>query len=406
MSRILLLALLGVSLAANVWLALRAPHSTATPERVANAPAARPTAPDPAAPSPARLLATDTPRSAADLQGVAAELRAAGLPEALVQRVLQAMITEEFSRRRRAIYDFAAIPFWKTQAPNSEQSRALRALERERREMAAALGLPRSPEEIAARRRQFGDIPESKIAAIEKVQQDYNDLRQDIFEQQRTASARGQNIGAQMKLIEEEFQRDLATLLSPEEKLEYDLRSSETANRLRGQLRSLDLSEQEYRSLFTAQRAYESVTFVEGARTAEQLATTVQRWDQLQTTARGALGDERYRQYLISSQFAGRGGDSFFTERANLTVDQIQAIARMNTTISADMMREVNEPGLSADERRTRAAAVTRRYQEALTNLVGADAAKELQTRNIVSLPRPTAGGTVGLPAARLPGSN
>lgn len=85
-------------------------------------------------------------------------------------------------------------------------------------------------------------------------------------------------------------------------------------------------------------------------------------------------------------------------------VDQIQAIARMNAMLPAEMMRETNVPGLSNEERRARGSAVTQQYQDALTQFVGADTAKELMARTLVSLPRGLSSGAVGLSTVRLPG--
>lgn len=414
MNRSLLLSLLGLSLAANAGLALhsvrRATPSAGAAPSAASSPstASRPTATPATAPSAARALSTETPGNASDLRGVAAELRAAGLSEAMVHRVMQSLVAEEFSRRRRAIFDPLAVPYWKSPMPTAEQTKAMRAIDRERREMMDELGLGRSPDELLARRRQFGDLPETKISAIEKIQQDYNELRRDIFEQQRSGGSRGQNLSAQIKLIDDEQRRDIEALLSPAERLDYDLRSSETANRLRGQLRALDLTEQEYRALFAAQKSYDDGRGnVEGPRSAEQVQGDVDRWDELQAAARGTLGDERYKQYLIGSQLAGRNAEQFFAERPAITLAQIHAIARMNASLPAEMMREVNAPGLSPEERRARAGAIAQKYQDALTQLVGAEAAKEIQARNLVSLPRNIGGGNaIGLPAVRLPGGN
>lgn len=404
MNRSLLLSLLALSLAANAGLALHALRRPA----LAAAPSAAAPQPVATAKAPSRALAPDASSNPDDLRAVAADLRAAGLPESLVRRVLQAIVADEFAQRRLAIYDDAATPFWKNASPTPEQNRAMRALDRERGALLADLGLGRSPEEVAARRRHFGDLSDAKLAALEKVQQDYNELRQDLFDQQRNGGgSRSQNSGVQMKLLDDEFRRDVEALLTPAEKAEYDLRSSETANRLRSQVRQLDLTEQEYRALFAAQKSYDDGRGnVEGPRSAEQVQGDVDRWDELQAAARGTLGDERYKQYLIGSQLAGRNAEQFFAERPTITVDQIQAIARMNTAIPVEMMREVNAPRLSNEERRARAAAIAQKYQEALAQLVGVDAARELQVRNIVSLPRGVSGGAVGLPAVRLPGGN
>ncbi|MBA4136408.1 MAG: hypothetical protein C0518_03730 [Opitutus sp.] len=412
MTRFALPFLLVLSLAANLWLAVRSSRTTAASppgSTVADAKSSRASSANAEKPSVSASAAAlaekfSSARSTGELRAVVAELRALGLPENLIRSVIQSLVHQEIGRRQREIFDWTAVPYWKNPAPSKEQQQAMRALEKDRRALLADLGLPPQGTEPAARQRQYGNLSETKISAIEKIQQDYNELRTEMYEQSRNTPRDGRDIAAQQKLLNDEMQRDIDALLNPQEKLEYELRSSETANRLREQLRSLDLTEPEYRALFTAQKTYDNGRATTGPRTAEQSQGDVARWDELQAQARGTLGDERYKQYLLTAQLAGRGADQFFAAHPAITVDQIQAIARLNNSAPAEMLRELNAPGLSGEERRARAAAITQRHQDALTQLVGADVARELLTRNIVSLPRSLGSGAVGMPAVRLPG--
>lgn len=416
MNRPLLFTLLGLSVAGNAALGYLTLRSTA---------AANSSTPNPARNGSAVASATSTPskpgtnttaalaekiaaaQTNGDTKSVLQSLREAGLPEDIVRQVGYALVAQDMDRRRRAIFDWAAVPYWKNPRPTPEQQRAMRALDKERRDLLASLGLPLSPLEAAAVKRQFGDLSADKLAALQKIQQDYSEMQQDLWSSSREGTQmKPEERNAQMKLLREEQQRDIAAILSPTELQEFELRNSDTANRLRGQLRNLDLTEQEYRSLFAAQKTYDGGRGAEGVRTAEQLQNDVERWDALQSTTRSTLGDERYKQYLLGSAFAGRNAEAFFAERPTVTVDQIQSIARMNTSVLADLSRETNAPGLTPEERRNRATAIAQRYQAALTQLVGPDIAKELQARNLVTVPRNLNSGRVSFPAVGLPGGN
>jgi hypothetical protein len=415
MNRPILLAVLGLSIAGNAalgFLAMRRSAATSTgdfsPGAANSATATRPGASASSAKSTAALThPIAAARTDDDFKSVLQSLRDAGLPEEVIRQVGYALVAQEVDRRRRAIFDFSAIPYWRRTSPSPDQQRAMRELEKSRREMIAALGLPPSAFETAAQKRQFGDLPADKLTALQRIQQDYSEMQQDLWMPPREGTAMTpEQRNAQMKLLREEQQRDIAALLSPTELQEYELRSSDTANRLRNQLRSVEVSEQEYRTLFAAQKAYDESRGPDGQRSLEQLEKDVARWDALQSTTRGALGDDRYKQYLLGSQLAGRNAEAFFAERPSITVDQIQAIARMNTSVMADLSRETNAPGLTPEERRNRAAAVAQRYQAALTQLVGPEVAKDMQARNIVSVPRNLGSGRIAIPAVGLPGGN
>lgn len=407
----LLSVLLGLSLVANAalaWLVLRRP-AAAEPSSVTTGitTAAAPAKPAPtpgalSAPLAERLAAARTPD---ELKGAVAELRAAGLPDSLVRMVVQAVVGEDFMRRQRAIFDFSAVPYWRDPIPTPEQTKAIRALERERRALLADLGLPRSPAEEAMRQRQYATLPEAKAAALEKIQQDYNDLRQELYTAQR--DRRPEDWMAQEKLLREEQQRDIDALLTPTEKFEWELRTSNTAGAVRRQVAKVDVTEEEFRALFVAQRDYEQVAApggrVQGPPSPEQQDRALAAWDAKQAELRRVLGDDRYREVALAA--AGPGGsrmNEFFALRPEMRADQVTAVLRLAQSIPLELTRETNVPGLSADERRARAAAVQERHRADLTKLLGADAARDLIASGALPILSRPAGAPV--PGFRLPG--
>ncbi len=406
----LLPVLLGLSLVANAalaWLVLRRPAAagpSSAPTGITTAAAPAKPAPTPgalSAPLVDRLAAARTPD---ELKGAVAELRAAGLPDSLIRMVVQAAVGEDFMRSQRAIFDISAVPYWRDPLPTPEQTKAIRALERERRALLADLGLPRSPAEEAMRQRQYATLPEAKAAALEKIQQDYNDLRQELYTAQR--DRRPEDWMAQEKLLREEQQRDIDALLTPTEKFEWELRTSNTAGAVRRQVAKVDVTEEEFRALFVAQRDYEQVAApggrVQGPPSPEQQDRALAAWDAKQAELRRVLGDDRYREVALAT--AGPGGNrmnEFFALRPEMRADQVTAVLRMAQSIPIELMRETNVPGLSADERRARAAAVQERHRADLTKVLGADAARDLIASGALpTLSRP-AGAPV--PGFRLP---
>jgi hypothetical protein len=409
----LLLVLLGVSVAGNAllgyWVVRRAPPPAADTSLASSSVAKSASSVAATGPSSGALAAAEltsklaAPRTAENLREIAAQLRASGFPNAVVRMVMQSLVDEELMRRQSEIFDWTALPYWQEQRPTPEQMKAMRGFQKERRALMADLNLPLSPREEAVRRRQFGNLPDAKIAALEKIQQDYNELRQEMFESQRNGGPGGRDLAAQQRLLQEEQERDVAALLSPEEKIEYELRNSSAANQVRSQLRGIEVNEQEFRDLFAAQKTYEAANPRQpgAAPTLEQREAGLAAWDTYQAAARGALGEERYRQFLLSSQLDNSNAKNFFTARPGITTEQIQAVARLSRSTGIELGKEISAPGLSGEERRARLDALAARAQAQAAQILGPQLAKEAEAARI--WPGPRIGNSSG-PAIRLPG--
>lgn len=413
MNRTALLFILGLSVAGNAllgYLVVRGSSRPVSDDAAASADSSRKPLAAAAKAEPAANLAAATeltkklaaPRTVENLREIAAQLRASGFSGALVRMVMQSLVDEELMRRQNEIFDWSAVPYWQEQRPTPEQMKAIRGFQKERRALMADLNLPLSPREEAGRRRQFGNLPDAKIAALEKIQQDYNELRQEMFESPRGGSG-GRDLAAQQRLLQEEQERDIAALLSPEEKIEYELRNSSTANQVRSQLRGIAVNEQEFRDLFVAQKAFEAANPRQpgAAPTPEQREAGLGAWDAYQAAARGSLGEERYRQFLLSSQLENPNAKNFFTERPGITTEQIQAMARLSRTTGIELSREFAVAGLSNDERRARLDALAARAQAQATQILGPQLAKEAEAARL--LPGPRNGNSSGS-VIRLPG--
>lgn len=410
MNRSALLALLALSVVANAMLGFlalrRTPVAVSAPASASVTPAAAKASPGSPGLAAAAVKLSEkiaAPRTGANLREIAAELRAAGFSDQLVKTIMQSLVNEELMRRQQAIFDWSAVPYWKNLRPTPEQQRAMRELQKERRALLAEAGLPVSPMEDAFRRRQFGGLPEAKISALEKIQQDYNDLRQEMFEQsQRGGAAGARDIAAQQKLLQEEQERDIAALLTPEEKIEYELRNSNAANQVRSHLNGVDVSEQEFRTLFAAEKAYEAANprSIGGPVSPAQMQAGLAAWDDYQKATQNLLGPDRYREYLLNSQMNNPSARSFFAERPGITTSQMQDIARLTRSIPLEM-QQASAPGLSNDERRAQMAAAAERLRARAVQILGAQYAQEAENARVLSLPR--AGGAA-MPAVRLPG--
>jgi hypothetical protein len=109
--------------------------------------------------------------------------------------------------------------------------------------------------------------------------------------------------------LEKERDAAIAQVLSPQEYAEYELRASNTASSLRYQLATFDPTEQEFRTIFQLQRAFDlqyPSVFAVGALTPEQNAAMRQRSEAqklLTDQIKAALGPERGEEYVRSMDY-------------------------------------------------------------------------------------------------------
>jgi len=198
-----------------------------------------------------------------DLTTLVEKLRAAGFSPAMIRAIVAARIQEQFSARRKALVSQQEEqPYWKVRQryfTDPKTMSALRDLGREQSNLLKQLlgpdGGSDSEEMLASQRRQFGDLPRSKVDQLQTIISDYGELRGQIY-----ATANGVMLPEdreKLQLLEREQHTDLAALLTPQELENYELRSSSTANNLREQLTLFNPTEDEFRSLFKLQQAFD-----------------------------------------------------------------------------------------------------------------------------------------------------
>lgn len=354
----------------------------------------RPTAAETRAPRSAAPIAVhqlgqtiSTAQTVGDFRDLAAQLRAAGWSDDVVTMFVRSLVSQEFSRRHRQIFDWASVPFWRDTPLTPEQQDRWRALDREQRDFLLALNLPRTEQERAKWRRDYGNLSDAKLNALEKIFRDYGDLRQELQANQRTSGARAEKDSeAQSRLLSAEMQSDIEALLTPEEKAEYDFRRSGDFAALKMQLGNVEVTEQEFRALDAAQKAFRATQ--PGSSLEPENANQLAAWDGWQRQVRATLGDERYRAF-VAAQLAP-AAPRFFAEHPGVTAAQIQALARLQRTAPFELQKEMLAPNLTGEERQARVTAVNQRFRAQLVDILGPQYAAEALAKNVL---RYTPGG-------------
>lgn len=238
-----------------------------------------------------------------DLKTLADRLRKAGFPPSLIRALISVQIAEQFSTRRKTLLaQMEDRPFWKPGSSYFMDPKTMSALRDLSREQANLLKQVLGPDEnggndeaAAYRHRQFGDLPQGKAQQVQSILSDYGDLRNQVY-----MSANGVILPEdreKLALLEKEQRTDLETVLTPEELLEYQLRSSPTANSMRSQLVLFNPSEQEFRAIFDLQQSFDDKYGSTNMMTAESYRERQTHQQELLDQVKNVLTPDRFAAY-------------------------------------------------------------------------------------------------------------
>ncbi|MBI2498155.1 MAG: hypothetical protein HYV75_09705 [Opitutae bacterium] len=387
-----LVVLLLVSLAGNAALAVfafRRPAAAPTPTdrsaAIATSAPATSSTPAPAVANPPAPAPVDwqTLKPDANRHGLVANLRAAGLPPAVVRAVVNQMITD---RLTGAGTDH--LPFWKQNFGNPEYVAAQQQQSIQRREMLAELlgpdARPSASLDAATRERRFGSLSDEKIDQIENLTREYGELRTQLFAERKSGD--GQNIMAAQAAVEQEQRAELATFLTPAELEQYEMRSSQSANRLMSSLRGVDVNEAEYAMLFHAQKTFDAADPLRaGVANSDAMIQRNAAQDVLNEQARAVLTDDRFYEYLKGADANYARTAQFAANHPSITPAMTYELTRIEREYQSTMMAASRgAPGGSppSADRMAQLTAARKDYQDRINALLGPETAAAYAQRN------------------------
>lgn len=329
-------SLLGALLAANATLlagfllgAWGRPPSASAP-----APIAAPTQAATATADTASAAATGREWSVlqtADLATQRDRLRAEGFPPAAIRSILAAQVRETFADRRKALESARGeIPYWKNPQPDPQTQAAMRALDREMQQTLLALLGP-DPENgtAATMQRQFPDLATDKVTQLAAIRDDYERKRGDVYAARGAGLNMSSEDGQKLADLDKAMHAEIAATLTPQELEDYDLRTSNAASQLRANLTAFDVTEQEFRTLFRLQQAFEDrVGPSYGSLSQDQIKARNAAQTELNDQIKAALGDERYADYQKATSYSYRQTSSLVVRlgAAPETADQLWSL--------------------------------------------------------------------------------
>jgi hypothetical protein len=351
-------ALLVLSLAANVIFAWHIfapparPQAAAVAPRIAGA-AGQTESPSPVLPAPSTAEpGAGVAASSASLEAMRDRLRALGFPKATVRDALRALIeAPRHAREREFRLASATSPqWWRISSyidPFTPDQRkdlaALRLVEHD--ELSRLFGAAGLVDESAVDR--FALLPPEKAERMAVIESDYDDLRRENGSGSYNPLSSPGAVERD-RAIKAEYERDVAALLTPDERAMLAMRDSSTATRLNDKLNYFDATEAEYRAIYAAQKAFDEkfpsnsgMDFSPARREAET---------QLNQSIAVALGADRYATWTSSQRMENRALIEL-QHRADLPQPTVDAIAAMPRQMSAATERIVADGTLTPEQK-------------------------------------------------------
>jgi len=297
-------------------------------------------------PSPVVIVQTNafnwSQLESADYRQYIANLRAIGCPEVTLKDIIMTDVMRLYAQRRGQYeQNGREFKFWET-----DEKRTLKQNQLEEREKQLALinkELPAVLRELLGinydreMRKYFVDTDEDnrRLSFLSEDKRARLLALRDQFEGKREFITYGLTNGPaspgdieKLKAVDQEQDEALSGLLSPQEKEEYQLTMSTTADHLRKELIGFNPSETEFRDLFRRQQAIDAAYAYEDMSDAAVRAAKAADEQSMMSEVKAQLGPERAAA-LDKAKDPDYQSASLLTERFDLPAETSQTIVDM-----------------------------------------------------------------------------
>jgi hypothetical protein len=335
-----------------------------------------------------RILNSRDPARLRDL------LQAAGVERELLRQLVAGAVWKSYETRFKTIHpENDPAVWWKegvTQlSPTEQRTRNQRSRELQREVQAkidSLLGTSGEIPDLADNpwlQRRYGALAPDKAAGLQRIEKDYQELIGDI--RQSSGDFELPADREAIRLLKEERERDIAALLTPEERAAHALRSSPTADRLRWRMTQLDATEAEYLKIYPLQQAFDQQfereddehyrgSFDEPDRGEDFWDRRRAAQEELNRQIRSVVGEERYlatqKQHDQDYTVAATA-----TARLGLAADTPDRLYALRTPAVADSQKIAADPSLTADQKKAALKQIAATTRAQVEQTLGAEAA-------------------------------
>jgi len=328
-----------------------------------------------------------------DYKEYISRLRGFGVPERVIRDIIIADVQKLYRPRFAALRPSkkpANPNFWETRNqgfyPNRDQTKEqreqTRALQKEQTDLIKTL-LGADVYELISKdsgqpdwtERMYGPLSKEEREKISEMQQRFQEALTDIY-----AKAEGyidQDTQAEVAALRRKHRDELATVLTPEQLFEYELRNSEITQTMRWELSSFSPSESEFRSVFAYKQALQELDKPQGIADDETPLTPEQRKAQQQSrkeaeeALKTALGEDRLKEYKLMDRYEYRN-----LLEAGISKENVFKVSDMRGEVELAAQKVRQDKSLSNEQRTEALRAIKAETEKALTEMLGERRAK------------------------------
>jgi hypothetical protein len=312
-------------------------------------------------------------------------LRAVGCPEQTIRDIILAEVNRIYTRRRLEEVDYPNYQWWRSEPETSVVQAAsdkLEAIEADRRRVLDLLlgpGWDRKNNEVIAAGGGItltgpilGDLPlymKNAVLTIAARAQ----LKIEAYQAEQTRQNKPVDPMLMVRLREEPLLQ-LASVLSPAQYEEYALRYSPGAQQLRDQMRSMELSRNQFHDLFNAISSIngQPVFYYDGTdsvllRQRQQLRA------QSDAIIKTTLGEAVYAAYQLNQDPLYRSSKAT-AEQLGVPEASVQSIYEINRATQSELDRIRKDPNMTSDEKVEALSQTQVEQQQSLQQILGPEA--------------------------------
>jgi LysM repeat protein len=307
-------------------------------------------------------------------------LRELGMPEPTIRDIIVADVDQLFIKRKRGEDAKQDLEWWRATPSPTVQSNILartQALENERAALLEKLLGPDWDKGRVAEERAplpltgpvLGNMSDDVKASVQAISARSQDLMASYLADKQ---ARGEQPNpAEMARIREETRQQLAAVMSPQQLDEFLIRYSDTANRLRDQFAGLNVTPEEFRSLFRAvdQIDRDIQLRFSGDDAASQRSRQALEQQRL-AAIRGALDPERFAAYQMARDPAYQTALTT-AQQAGGNEETARALYEIQRATADEVARIRNDPQLSDAQKQLLLQQTTQEQQKARATVLG-----------------------------------
>ena len=333
-----------------------------------------------------------------DYQTYVENLRRIGCPEETIRDLVKQDLDKLYDQRKADILSKspARKEYWKTgnpsalSRPSSATSSQMAQLDREKNEVlgdlfgSQGMGAINRPSPLARARSQSKSgyamdfIPEETKAELNTLEREFGS---ELLKKMAQGATDAQDM-AEIRRMRTERDDRIATMLTPEQKMEYDLRKSPTAANMRLQMDGFDPSEDEFRDIFAARKAFDNEHGVVPGSSISPADAEIRQFaeQEMNNQIRTSLGDDRFQDYLRQTDYDYKSIHKI-TQRQGLG-ENISAQVYQMKGGAEELAREIRmNTGLSIEERQMQLGQIQNETSISIESLIGGQGAAALQTQ-------------------------